>query len=305
MLGNDVVDLLDVDARPETFHRRFDLRVFAPEERGAIAADPRPQALRWAHWGAKEAAYKLARQLDPKFVFSPARLVARFEPALPRGGAAAPGASPAAQTSFERRGRLELACAPPERVRTIELRSFETSELVHVVALEAGSDWSAVTMAVEPLALHGGDASLAVRRLALREIARTLGVEAGRLAIGRRPLGEPATGDLPGDGKSRIPTLELDGRTAPYSLSLSHHGRFVAFALAPRGGGVGREHGEHGAQDERGAQDGVGARAGGGASGRSLCARRFDSSRRVGGVGQAAGAVGCPVGAADTAWMVA
>ena len=66
MLGNDVVDLLDVDARPETFRRRFDARVFAPEERRAIAADPRPQALRWAHWGAKEAAYKLARQLDPR-----------------------------------------------------------------------------------------------------------------------------------------------------------------------------------------------------------------------------------------------
>lgn len=283
MLGNDVVDLLDVDARPETFHRRFDERVFAPDERRAIAADPRPQALRWAHWGAKEAAYKLARQLDPKFVFSPVRLVARFESALPRGGTAAQGtnAPPASQGSFERRGRLELACAPPEPVRAIELKSFETRELVHVVALEAGADWGAVALAVEPLSLHGGDASFAVRRLALREIGRVLGVAAERLSIGRR---------------GRIPTVELDGRTAPYALSLSHHGRFVAFAMTPRSRGVGREHADPVAHADRN------PRIDGGPSGRRTRAGRGVSSERAGGVGQAAGAVGCPVGAADTAW---
>ncbi len=292
MLGNDVVDLLDVDARPETFHRRFDERVFAAEERRAIAADAHPHALRWAHWGAKEAAYKLARQLDPKFVFSPSRLVARFEPALPRGAGAAHGSqvSPRTQGSFERRGRLELASGPPGRVQAIELKSFETPEFVHVVALVAGSDWGAVVMAVEPLLMHSEairseathsaadpseDASLAVRRLALREIARALGVEAGRLAIGRQ---------------GRIPTVELDGRTAEFALSLSHHGRFVAFAFSPRSHELARERG-----DGRGRGDG---------GGRGERAERSDSREREEGVGQADRAVGCPVGAADTAWMV-
>ena len=283
MLGNDVVDLLDVDARPETFHRRFDTRVFAAEERRAIAADAHPHALRWAHWGAKEAAYKLARQLDPKFVFSPARLVACFEFASPRGAGAAQG-------SFERRGRLELASGPPDRVPAIELKSFETSDFVHVVALAAGSDWRTVVMAVESLSMHSEAldsaaaesdstpsevASLAVRRLALREIARELGVEVGRLAIGRQ---------------GRIPTVELDGRTAEFALSLSHHGRFVAFAFSPRSLRLIRERGDG---RERGDDGGRGERA-----------ERGDSSERAEGVGQAVGAVGCPVGAADTAWMV-
>ena len=286
MLGNDVVDLLDVDARPETFHRRFDLRVFAAEERRAIAGDARPHALRWAHWGAKEAAYKLARQLDPKFVFSPARLVARFEPALALGAGLAHGSevSPRTQVSFERRGRLELASGPPGRVPAIALKSFETPESVHVVALVAGSDWGAVVMAAEPLSMHSEamhsetmhsevdpspDASLAVRRLALREIARALGVEAGRLAIGRQ---------------GRIPTVEFDGRTAEFGLSLSHHGRFVAFAFSPRSRGLTRERGDGGGRGER--------------------AERGDSIERAEGVGQVDWAVGCPVGAADTAWMV-
>lgn len=269
MLGNDVVDLFDVDARPETFHRRFDTRVFAAEERRAIATDDRPQALRWAHWGAKEAAYKLARQLDPKFVFSPARLVARFEPAArtPEG-------------SFERRGRLELVSGPPGRVQAIDLKSFETREWVHVVALLAGSDWGDVVMAVEPLSSE--DASLAVRRLALREIGRELGLAAGRLSIGRVSIGPLSIGPLSIGRQGRIPTVELDGRETDFALSLSHHGRFVAFAMAPRDRGVRGVRGErceHSAGDEHG-----------------------DFGARGQGVRQTAGAVGCPAGAADTAW---
>ena len=68
MIGNDVVDLEDPETRPETFRPRFDERVFDPVERRAIAHDPRPHARRWAHWAAKEAAYKLARQLDERQV---------------------------------------------------------------------------------------------------------------------------------------------------------------------------------------------------------------------------------------------
>lgn len=263
MLGNDVVDLEDVDARPETFRRRFDARVFAEEEREAIAEDEHPQARRWAHWGAKEAAYKLARQVDPRFVFAPARLVARFELARSSSDGAPP--------LRERRGRMILAGGPAKEVNPVELRSFETSAYVHVVALPAGSDWATVAMAVAPLAESREDPGLAVRRLALRRIADELGVESGRLSIGRR---------------DRIPTVELDGKTTRLALSLSHHGRFVAFAMAPRGQGQRGVHGTHGElqagaeQNERGeGRDGAGE------------------------VTQSTGFVGYPVGVADTEWM--
>lgn len=235
MLGNDVVDLEDADARPETYSHRFEARVFAAQERRAIAEDEDPQACRWAHWGAKEAAYKLARQLDPRFVFSPIALVACFEPRFLR---AKTGPQEAGErdtiVQFERRGRLSFSVGGStgertgERTRatTLELRSFETGEFVHVVARPAGADWGAVAMAVESLAGRTQDPGLAVRRLALRRVADELGVESGRLSIGRR---------------DRIPTVELDGRTTQLALSLSHHGRFVAFAMVPRGGGSERE----------------------------------------------------------------
>lgn len=240
MLGNDVVDLADVDARPETFRRRFDARVFTDDERRAIADDPSPRPLRWAHWAAKEAAYKCLRQADPRFVFSPIRLEARFAPAE-RVSSAAPAApsvpaarfesgqpAPHAETgaAWTRRGTLRVIDgegavaqdAPRSRPVELELRAFATPELVHVVAQPAGRDWSAVTLAVETLADSGEEASLAVRRLARREAARLLAVDPARVTIGRR---------------GRIPILEIDGAERPVALSLSHHGRFIACALAP------------------------------------------------------------------------
>lgn len=249
MLGNDVVDLRDADSRPESFRPRFDARVYADPERRAIARDSRPLVRRWAHWAAKEAAYKLARQLDPGFVFAPKRLVACFEPPAPAA---------AAGRRSVRCGRLALPVVAGMVGAAVELKSFETPEWVHVIALPAGADWDAVESAVElrgngagAAGAHGAsgavgavgaggghgsrgvgsaygvddadagaeDASLAVRRLARREVGRSLALPEARLSIGRR---------------GRIPVLELDGQPTSLALSLSHHGRWIAYAMTPR-----------------------------------------------------------------------
>ncbi len=62
------------------------------------------------------------------------------------------------------------------------------------------------------------DPSAAVRALAREELAPLLGTSVAALEIARR---------------GRIPVLRIDGRDAPYDLSLSHHGRFVAYAAEP------------------------------------------------------------------------
>lgn len=220
MLGNDVVDLRDPDSRPESFRPRFDERVYADLERRAIARDPRPLTRRWAHWAAKEAAYKLARQLDPGFIFAPRRLVARFEP---------PAAAAGVRRSV-RRGRLALPAVAGMTGVEVELKSFETPERVHVIAVPVGADWEAVESVVESVVesavelrgdaagAGGADASLAVRRLARREVGRSLAVPEARLSIGRR---------------GRVPILELDGQATSLALSLSHHGRWIAYAMTP------------------------------------------------------------------------
>jgi hypothetical protein len=174
MLGNDVVDLYDFDSRPETYRPRFDARVFDECERRAIAHDLHPLARRWAHWAAKEAAYKLVRQVDSGFVFAPRRLVVRFEPVSPDAG-----------RRRERRGQIDLPQGGELAGSVVEVRSFETPEYVHVIALPAGADWGAVAARVSELDPADADPSEAVRRMARAEIACSLGVEEGRLAIGR------------------------------------------------------------------------------------------------------------------------
>jgi phosphopantetheinyl transferase (holo-ACP synthase) len=69
---------------------------------------------------------------------------------------------------------------------------------------------SAVGVAPEPL-----DPSTAARALAVQTLAERLGLPSTAFRLGRR---------------ARIPTLEVAGLAAPLDLSLSHHGRFVAFA---------------------------------------------------------------------------
>lgn len=218
MLGNDVVDLRDPDARPESFRARFDERVFSLDERYAIAQDANPLARRWAHWGAKEAAYKLAKRLDSTFVFSPGRLVANYSDSSDNSDDS-DQRSHRMSDSHQRRGLLELPRALPQGIRMLALRSFETADRVHVIAVPVGSDWSAVESVVEPLGDERQDPSMAVRGMAIREISRSFGVAAERLAIGR---------------EGRIPTVEIDGFRTSHTLSLSHHGRWIAYAMRIR-----------------------------------------------------------------------
>ena len=234
MLGNDIVDLRDADAQPGSFRPRFDDRVFSSQERSQIAADPNPLARRWAHWAAKEAAYKLAKQHDSRFVFSPSRLVATYSDVHAASGdfvthlvdgAGEPGEPREQLEGFEQRehlegreriGRLELPDALSCGVQMLTLRSFESEAWVHVVAAPVECDWIDVTMGVRRLDASTEDPSVAVRATAVREIGLKLDVATERLSIGR---------------KGRIPIVLLDGSPTSYSLSLSHHGSWMSFAV--------------------------------------------------------------------------
>lgn len=100
--------------------------------------------------------------------------------------------------------------------RWIPVRVSEQDDRVHAVASYTPS---AARGFVEPLAaLPGADPGCAARALALRAAVTLLAAPADRLSVGS-------------DG--RLPLLLLDEAPAPFVLSLSHHGRFVACALSP------------------------------------------------------------------------
>lgn len=195
MIGNDVVDLLDPEVRPGAAHPRFDRRVFAPEEREVLGLSGAPERLRWMLWAAKEAAYKVARKLAPRVVFSPRRFVVRLDPRL----------------------RGEVA----HGVRRYAVRLEEGAGRVHALASEGPlPDAEGAELATGWLELAPDDprAGEVVRAAALRALGARLGTAPGELAFVR---------------EGRIPRLHLRGEPAPFDVSLSHHGRFAAFAAVP------------------------------------------------------------------------
>jgi len=191
MIGNDVVDLGDADSRVAGHHPRFDARVFTAAERELIAASAAGERTRWLLWAAKESVYKVARRADARTVFSPPRFPVRLRPGSTATVEAAGGA-------FD-----------------VELRAY--AEHVHAIARSRDAAEVTVHSAVARLALGPGEGtpSAAVRRLTIATLSR-------RLAIPER--------DLALDREGRVPRLWIRGRPSAAVLSLSHHGRFVAFA---------------------------------------------------------------------------
>lgn len=196
MIGNDIVDLDDIETSPSEIHPRFDERAFSSAERERLARSREPDRERWVFWSAKEAVYKLVRSRKPETVFSPPKFeVTRTNPVR-------------AEVTFEGE-RFSVALA-------------ERRSTVHAVAQsgERGRVLSAVAR------YDRANPSRGVRALAIESIAPYLGATPGELRIDRGP--------------DRRPVLLRNDAPTPGALSLSHHGRFVAFAYElPPGAGWG------------------------------------------------------------------
>lgn len=201
MVGNDVVDLGDPDADSTRYSARFDARVFTRAERRAIANSVSGERERWRLWAAKEASYKLARRRDCKTVFSPRA----FAVGPDEGG---------------RANRARVAHA--DTAYYIEFD--ETPERIHAVAVSSPDDFASVLTGVEGVMKdiqtktnpgRPGE-SEAVRRLACDAISQRFELPRGQLAI--RKL------------EDRVPRLYRGDEFLALSVSLSHHGRWLAFA---------------------------------------------------------------------------
>ena len=150
---------------------------------------------RWLLWAAKEAAYKAEKRGAPDTVFSPRRFVVE-PPSLP--------AEEGAGRGCVRHGE-----------RLLTLAAEWTRDFVHIVAM---SDAARVGRSVSEVARAARAPSDAARELAATGIGKLLGIDPRRLEI---------------DGKP--PVVRHDGRVITKDVSLSHHGRFVAFAaVVPR-----------------------------------------------------------------------
>lgn len=195
MLGNDVVDLGDPEARAAALHPRFDRRVLDEEEQTWLRASHRPERDRWVLWAAKESAFKAARRLDAGVVFSPVRFAVRLR-SDPRGfhGSVRHGA------------------------RRFSVSVEVESRFVHAVCCAEPWVGSEPLCAVEAVRaeLAPPEASARVREMARCAVAAALDLAPAALRF---------------DRSGRLPLLRAGDRAVP-ALSLSHHGRCAAFAAA-------------------------------------------------------------------------
>jgi len=200
MVGNDIVDLKDPESAAETLHPRFDTRVFSSPEREQLEYSGDSARERWVLWAAKEAGFKLMKRLRPEVVFSPRRFVVVMPPA-----------------AFGRR----LGSIDYEGSR-MHVSAWQDTEVVHAVARPLADDgWLELQgfRALSPDELACGDPALpsrAARALAIEAFAGEVGIDPEALSV---------------ETSARIPRLVHRGRDLA-ALSLSHHGRFVAFAGA-------------------------------------------------------------------------
>lgn len=219
-VGNDIVDLLHPHAQGKSNNTRFRKRILHPEEERLLLADSEPDAMLWALWTGKEAAYKAIQkeQLDItskpllyKVQFS--RTEARIEPGEP------------VDTLLPGERRLLGAVATPRG--NINLETRITASYVHSIATSFTPDsgtrivWQVQRMPCDnPTPAYE---SSYVRAAAQRHLAlylpgsRPQDIEIRR-AQGPRGLGPPL--------------VYLRGQATAIDISLSHEGAFAAFAFA-------------------------------------------------------------------------
>jgi phosphopantetheine--protein transferase-like protein len=204
-VGNDVVDLKDPENIGKSRDDRFLGRVFTAGERELIASAQSPDTLLWSLWAAKEAAYKAVSSGDPAVCSIPRR----YRVVLDEEDATRKIVRLAGKV-ITPRGELVLKVAV-------------SADWVH--ALAAGAEEALKRLCRRVKRLEGGkgaeNPSAFVRGALLREIARRLDCPVGDLSVIKNQDGLGA------------PRVLFRGDLLAAEVSLSHDGRFAAFAFDP------------------------------------------------------------------------
>jgi hypothetical protein len=230
VVGNDVVDMLDPRLQGKPDDPRFVGRVLSSSERRLLEASADPDLELWCLWAAKEAAYKAVSKLRPEPpVFSHAAFVVAWA-----GSSIPPTPSAPIRSGVV---RFEEALTPVVVTRSPgALHALAHLSLSPQASPDVG--WGVELLASPGASWHGplpelltrlsqreqgavhSVASAAVRVAARAALACAMHVDEGRLEIVCDP----------GPYGRRPPRVCLDGASTGADVSLSHAGRWIAWA---------------------------------------------------------------------------
>jgi len=228
LLGNDVVDLRHPRCVGKSRDRRFLERVFTFEEAVDISDARDPDRALWWAWAAKESAFKVMSKLlgDPPPFRHSAFQFRRDSPAdstpdVARGSITYRGTRIPVLVE-DRADRVHvLAWHPPStHPPTIHSEVKFLPELEHTPDPEWEQGMRPRFTEREWGSVHRPDSAL-VRLNARSHLARVLDIDEGAIEI---VCEEGPPGQMP-------PRVLLEGEEWPGDLSLSHHGRFLAWAF--------------------------------------------------------------------------
>lgn len=230
-VGNDVVDLTQRENICKSGDARFVGRVFTDQERDLISAAATPDRMLWAHWAAKEAAYKVLSRDDPAVCSTPRRYEIHLDghgerrgkagDRQPAGPIVPAGSKPSGAAQAP--GGLEQITGRAHTPRgELALRIDMTADYVHALAALTRTDLGRIRQRVDLLDNGAGadEASRVVRAKLLEELALCLDCPPEELSVAKEAAGPGA------------PLVFRRGQPLAVTVSLSHDGRFVAYAFA-------------------------------------------------------------------------
>ena len=208
--GNDIVDLDTPEARGKSGDARFMERVLTTRERQAIERSTCPDRLLWAFWAARETAYKAVNKRYPSVSSAPGR----YEVQLEDDAESDSGVHPL-------RGIVHTPKGP------VPVRVMFHPDYVHCIG---GYPWSgnldsmewgvgAIDETSESVSERESRSS---RQLAASRIADILHCDPQDIVISKQNH----------HSKTGPPKIYVKGKPAYMDISLSHDGRFAAFAVA-------------------------------------------------------------------------
>lgn len=223
-VGVDVVDLADPRCAGKAADERFLARVLAEDERAGVAlAAGDPDRALWRLWSAKEAAYKVISKLrgaPPPFVHASYRVQSAGERLQPGFGRVTWEDLAVRVHWHEADGRIAaLGWNGPAGEEPVEWGWATHAEIDPDPAAPVEALVTRLSER-ERRAVHSRGSAL-VRLAARGALAQALGVEEERLEV---VCGDGPKGRMP-------PEALLDGAPAPADVSLSHHGRWLAWAV--------------------------------------------------------------------------
>ena len=199
-VGNDVVDLKEPANAGKSSESRFLKKILTNAETDLIRNAENPDAALWSHWACKETAYKIVKKSFPGTAF------------LPRQW----------QVTFNKRESThsdgEVAISGHD---SVFIRLFTNPQYIHCIGADVPIALEKLIWSVEDLPeKEENNPSLYLRYCLGQRLARYYSLNSHQIKIKRTRK----------NGELQPPRVYIGGNKTDIDISLSHDGRFIAYA---------------------------------------------------------------------------